>query len=208
MKKVLVIVFFFFSLAASTLGQTWRTCIRVIDGDTIVLDEDETVRLIGVDTPESKDPRKGVQYFAEEASQFLRRLIEGKPIRLEYDQERVDKYGRTLAYLYQEHGTCVNSEIIRQGFGMAYIKYPFKYLEEYLRIEREARINAVGLWGSPIPAAPESADSSANVTPIVPLMQGLPGPRQTQHPRNRSLYMLQERGKNITTMNVDMSKTK
>jgi endonuclease YncB( thermonuclease family) len=68
---------------------------RVIDGDTIQFSTGETVRLIGVDTPETKDPRKPVQYFGKEATAFTRQLVEGKSVRLEYDQQRHDKYGRT-----------------------------------------------------------------------------------------------------------------
>jgi len=128
------------------LGQAWRTCIKVIDGDTIVLDGKEKVRLIGVDTPETKDPRKPVQYFGEEAYRFTKSIVEGKRVRLEHDRERIDKYGRTLAYVYLEDGTFLNAEIIKQGYGFAYTKYPFKYMEEFRRYEREARENRKGLW--------------------------------------------------------------
>jgi micrococcal nuclease len=144
-------------------AQTDRTCIRVVDGDTIVLDGEETVRLIGVDTPETKDPRKPVQYFAEEAYQFTKRLVEGKQVKLMFDQQRKDKYGRTLAYVFLPDGTCINSTIIRQGYGFAYLKYPFMFLEEYFQIEREARVAAKGMWGSPIAPAP-SQDSPPNTT--------------------------------------------
>lgn len=68
---------------------------RAIDGDTIELSTGERVRLIGVDTPETKDPRKAVQYFGKEAAAFTRRMVEGKRVRLECDWERKDKYGRT-----------------------------------------------------------------------------------------------------------------
>jgi micrococcal nuclease len=70
---------------------------RVIDGDTLQLSTGETVRLIGVDTPETKDPRQPVQHFGKEATAFTRQLVEGKPVHLEYDQQRRDKYGRSLA---------------------------------------------------------------------------------------------------------------
>jgi micrococcal nuclease len=66
-------------------------------------------------------------------------LVEGKRIRLEYDQQRHDQYGRTLAYVYLENGTFVNAEIIRQGGGFANRRFPFKYLEEFRTLEREAR---------------------------------------------------------------------
>lgn len=120
---------------------------RVIDGDTLELSAGERVRLIGVDTPETKDPRKPVQYFGREAAEFTRRMVEGKRVRLEYDWERRDKYGRTLAYVYLEDGTFLNAEIIRQGYGFAYTRSPFKYLEEFRKLEQEAREAGRGLWG-------------------------------------------------------------
>jgi micrococcal nuclease len=100
-----------------------------------------------VDTPETKDPRQPVQYFGEEAAAFTRRMVEGKRVRLEYDWERKDTYGRTLAYVYLEDGTFLNAEIIRQGYGFAYTRFPFKYLEEFRKLEREAREARRGLWG-------------------------------------------------------------
>ena len=144
--KIISTFFFLFVFFSLLLGQAWRTCIRVIDGDTIVLDSKETVRLIGVDTPETKDPRKPVQYFGEEAYRFTKSIVEGKRIRLEYDQDRIDKYGRTLAYVYLEDGTFLNAEIIKQGYGFAYTNYPFKYMEEFRRYERESRENKRRLW--------------------------------------------------------------
>jgi micrococcal nuclease len=126
--------------------QSWRLCKRVIDGDTIVLDGDEVVRLIGVDTPETKDPRKPVEFFAQEAYEFTRELVEGKYMRLEFNQTRIDRYGRTLAYAYLQGGAFVNAEIIKQGYGFAYTKYPFKYMDEFRAYEKAARENNLGLW--------------------------------------------------------------
>lgn len=119
---------------------------RVIDGDTLLLTNGERVRLIGVDTPETKHPQKPVQRFGKEAYLFTRRMVEGKEVRLEYDWQRKDKYGRLLAYVYLLDGTFLNVEIIKQGYGFAYTKYPFKYLEEFRRYERGARENKRGLW--------------------------------------------------------------
>jgi len=163
MKKIAykVCALFFCLLFLSLAGQqSWRTCVRVIDGDTIVLDGDETVRLIGVDTPETKDPRKPVQYFGQGAYEFTRSLVEGKRVRLEYDQERIDKYGRTLAYVYLEDGTFLNAEIIKQGYGFAYTQFPFKYLEEFRQYEREARGNERRLWASKEEKKPEISEET------------------------------------------------
>ena len=125
---------------------------RVVDGDTLVLGTGEWVRLIGVDTPETKHPNAPVEYFGKEAAAFTKRLAEGKRIKLEFDPanahiEHKDRYGRTLAYVFLGDGTFVNAEIIRQGYGHAYTRYPFSRIEEFRRLEREAREQKRGLWG-------------------------------------------------------------
>jgi micrococcal nuclease len=133
----------------ATAPSATRTCVRVIDGDTILLDGDERVRLIGVDTPELHRPNTPVQYFAREAGAFTRRLVEHRRVRLEYDRDRRDKYGRTLAYVRLEDGTFVNLEIVRRGYGFAYTRYPFRYLDEFRAAERAARKSGAGLWAEP-----------------------------------------------------------
>ena len=121
-------------------------CEKVIDGDTIRLSNGEKVRLIGVDTPEFYHPLKPVEFYTKEAKMFTKKLVEGKRIRLEYDKEKRDKYERLLAYVYLENGTFLNAEIIKQGYGFAYTKYPFKYLEQFKKYEKEAREKELGLW--------------------------------------------------------------
>ena len=119
---------------------------RVIDGDTVVVSGIGTVRMIGVDTPETVDPRKPVQNFGKQASAFAARLLLRQPVRLEYDHQRTDKYHRTLAYLFLADGTLANLEIIRQGYGKAYLSYPFSRMEAFRAAEREAREAKRGLW--------------------------------------------------------------
>lgn len=135
---------------------TARRCERVVDGDTVILDGGERVRLVGVDTPELHRQGTPVQYFAREASAFTRRLVAGKRVRLDHDQERKDKYGRTLGYLWLEDGTFVNFEIVRRGYGFAYTRHPFRYLDEFRLAERAAREEGAGLW-----AAPDSIGAAA-----------------------------------------------
>jgi micrococcal nuclease len=106
----------------------------------------EKIRLIGVDTPETVHPLKPVEYFGKEASGFTKHIVEGKIVRLEYDWQKRDKYGRLLAYVYLEDGTLLNAEIIKRGYGFAHTKYPFKYIDEFRQYEREARENKKGLW--------------------------------------------------------------
>jgi micrococcal nuclease len=137
-------------LSSIVTAQDFYLCTRVIDGDTIAVEKNgkkEKVRLIGVDTPETVHPFKPVEYFGKKASEFTRKNVEGKRVRLEYDWQNRDKYGRLLAYVYIEDGTFLNAEIIRQGYGFAYTRYPFKYLEDFRQYEREARGNNRGLWG-------------------------------------------------------------
>jgi micrococcal nuclease len=135
-----------FFAATSSIGADYYLVTRAVDGDTIVLATKDRVRLIGVDTPELHHPRKPVQYYGEEAYRFTQKIVEGKTVRLEYDWQRRDRYGRLLAYVYLPDGTFLNSELIRQGYGHAYTKYPFKYLDEFRKLEREARETGKGLW--------------------------------------------------------------
>lgn len=140
---------------------------RVVDGDTIELERIGKVRLIGVDTPETVDPRRSVQRFGREASDFTKRMVEGRRVRVEYDWNKKDKYNRTLAYIYLEDGTLVNSEIIRRGFGFAYTRFPFKFLNDFRKIEREAREHGRGLWGpatAVVPARPQAPSASGPIT--------------------------------------------
>ena len=136
---------------------------RVVDGDTIIVRGVGRVRLIGVDTPETVDPRRPVERFGKEASAFTKRLLEGRRVRLEYDQQRTDRYGRTLAYVYLPDGTFANAEIIRRGYGHAYTRFPFRLRDRFRRIEREARSAGVGLWGAAPGERPAAAASGRTV---------------------------------------------
>jgi len=127
---------------------------RVIDGDTIQLGNGEMIKLIGVDTPETKHPQKPVEYYGKEAYTFTRKMVEGQQVRIEYAQQKKDKYGRTPAYVYLTDGTFLNAEIIKQGYGHAYIAFPFKYLEQFRQYEKDARNNKLGLWAAK-PKEPE-----------------------------------------------------
>lgn len=124
-----------------------RTVVRVVDGDTVVLDGNEKVRLIGINTPETVDPRRPVQKFGKEASARTKALLDGKRVRAEYDVERKDRYGRTLCYLFLEDGTFVNLSLVEDGYATAY-RYPpnVKFAEKFRDAERRAREAGRGLW--------------------------------------------------------------
>jgi len=137
-----LLLFLFISCSNSQI----LICIRVVDGDTIVLNNGEKVKLIGVDTPETKHPQKPVEYYGKEATAFTNKMVGGKVVKLKYDMQKRDKYGRLLAYVYLMDGTFLNAEIIKQGYGHAYIKLPFKYLEQFRQYEKDAREAKRGLW--------------------------------------------------------------
>ena len=123
----------------------------VYDGDTIGVNIDgrtEKVRLIGVDTPEKNHPQKPVQCFAERAAEFTATLIGSRRVRLEADpvNQNRDRYGRLLRYVYLDDGTEINAEIIAQGYGFAYLSFPFIKAENYRRLEAGAREQSLGLW--------------------------------------------------------------
>lgn len=127
--------------------------LRVVDGDTIHIDyngKDEKVRFIGLDTPETKDPRKPIQCFGREATVKMTELAENKNVRLEFDktQGERDKYGRILAFVYSEDSKNLAYEMIRQGYGNEYTynSNPYKYQNEFKEAARKAREENKGLW--------------------------------------------------------------
>jgi len=134
---------------------------RAVDGDTLLLESGERVRLIGIDTPEmhesdklyrdaerSKENISTIQKLGEEAYAFTKNLVEGKEVSLEFDVERYDKYDRLLAYVYLKDGTFVNAEIVKQGYAsLMSIPPNLKYADLFLKLYRQARENRRGLWG-------------------------------------------------------------
>ena len=136
------------SIATSTIQ-----VIRIVDGDTFEVSIGgmrEKVRMLGIDTPESVDPRRPVQCFGKEATKKLKELIEGKTIELVADitNDDRDKYDRLLRYVKRDDGLDVNAEMIKQGYAYAYIKFPFERRAEYLKLQTVARSGGVGLWAT------------------------------------------------------------
>ena len=133
---------------------------RVVDGDTLKLGNGDRVRLIGIDTPEMHDSSKlyrdsqrshvdvsQIKKLGKKAYEYTRNLVEGKKVRLEFDLERKDKYGRLLAYVYLQDGTFVNAEIVKQGFASLMTIPPnVKYADTFQQLYQEARENNRGLW--------------------------------------------------------------
>src|SRR6266545_3160562 len=126
--------------------------VSIIDGDTIdvsIRGVIERVRLLAIDTPETKDPRKPVQCFGYEATNKMKSLITGKFVRLADDrsQGNRDKYKRLLRYVY-DGNVFVNREMVAQGYAFSYRQYPTKYLEAFNLLEKRAREMSLGLWGA------------------------------------------------------------
>jgi endonuclease YncB( thermonuclease family) len=126
--------------------------VSVIDGDTFDINlrgKIERVRLLAIDTPETKDPRKPVQCFGTEATKKLQSRIGNKFVKLVDDrsQGNRDKYQRLLRYAY-DGKIFINAEMVKQGFAFSYREYPTKFLAEFNRYERQAREKGLGLWGS------------------------------------------------------------
>ena len=126
------------------------TVIRVIDGDTIrvrVRGKVHTVRLIGVDTPETVHPTKTVQHFGAEASAYTKAALEGKTVTLAKDRtgDTVDRYGRLLRYVLLD-GDNFNARLIREGYAHAYRRFPFSKRTEFIQLEDQARRRGIGLW--------------------------------------------------------------
>ncbi|MFH0969069.1 MAG: thermonuclease family protein [Patescibacteria group bacterium] len=133
---------------------------RVIDGDTIEIEGGERVRYIGIDTPETVDPRKPVQCFGVEASNKNKELVEGKTVRLEKDTTDRDKYNRLLRYVYVGE-TFINLELVKLGFAYSY-SYPpdIKYQDQIVKAQQEAEKSKNGLWN----ACPLDASKSTTVS--------------------------------------------
>ena len=143
--------------------------VRVVDGDTVVVAPRTTLRLIGIDTPETVDPRKPVQCFGREASAWAHALLDGKEVWLEYDpsQGRLDKYGRTLAYVWLPDGVLFNQVMIADGFAHEYTyDLPYRYQDAFAAAERDARESERGLW-SPTTCNGDTATPTTTV-PVAP----------------------------------------
>lgn len=126
--------------------------VRVIDGDTIEVNnncEPLTVRLIGINTPETLDPRKPVECFGKEASAYAKQLLENTKVKIEIDpsQGELDKYGRHLGYVIMQDGTNYNKKMIEEGFAYEYTyNTPYKYQAEFKKAQADARASRKGLW--------------------------------------------------------------
>jgi micrococcal nuclease len=153
-------------------GPVTAKVASVVDGDTLKVTLDGrtvVVRLVGVDTPEMGDRRRPVEELAEEALAFTRRMALGQTVLLERDGEgdARDAYDRELRYVVLPDGKLLNAEIIAEGYGQAYTRYPFSRLDEFRALERAAREAERGLWSPDGRPTIEAAEARAHLGEVV-----------------------------------------
>lgn len=138
----------------SVLGQKdeYFTVTKVVDGDTIEVDiegKKEKIRIIGINSPETVDPRRKVECFGKEASGKAKELLSGQSVRLESDpsQAERDKYDRLLRYVFLSNGMDFGKIMILQGYAYEYTyDLPYKYQKEYKEAQQQAQTSNIGLW--------------------------------------------------------------
>ena len=165
--SVLLLVIFYslfnyvFKTPPSSNSTQFYKVLRVIDGDTIELENKQTVRYIGVDAPELHHPKKPVQCFASASAEFNRKLVEGKTVRLEKDVSETDRYKRLLRYIYVINQSTpsaeifVNKKLVEEGYAYAATFPPdVKYAELFRQAQAEAMDDQRGLWKSCVSTPP------------------------------------------------------
>lgn len=130
---------------------------RVVDGDTLVLEGGIRVRLIGVDTPETVHPNQPPEPGGQRATAFTRSAVEGRRVELTFDRERLDRYGRHLAYVTVD-GDLLNEQLIRQGYGRATLQYNYSSAmkDRFRAAQDHAQQEQLGIWSQPLQAIPAS----------------------------------------------------
>ena len=150
MKKYLCcfwLIHIFFSPTAEIFAENLFWVKRVNDGDTIVLNDNRCLRYIGINTPEIEHGEKKAEPFGYKAKRFNQSLVFKKKVRVEFDKERRDQYGRWLAYVFLQDGTFINKKILERGYGFFLPRYPnSKYHLVLLNAQRKAMSGKKGIW--------------------------------------------------------------
>lgn len=140
------------------------TVVKVLDGDTFDVKVEKQIvraRMLGVDTPETIDPRKPVQCFGKEASKETKKLLMKHSVKLQIDstQSLTDKFGRLLAYVYRDDGLFINEFLVENGYAHEYTyDVPYVKQDEFKKIEKEAKESKKGLWGNACSTLPLEKD--------------------------------------------------
>jgi micrococcal nuclease len=128
-------------------AESWVRARWVADGDTIILQDGRHVRYIGIDTPEIEHKTHRAEPMGDQAQSMNRQLVDGWQLRLAYDREKTDRYGRTLAYVYRSDGLFVNAELLRQGYAHVLYRFPNTGKAKILlAAQREAMERGTGIW--------------------------------------------------------------
>ncbi len=147
MKKIALSIFVLLALIGQSFAEQWFTVKWVDDGDTIVLENKEKIRYLGMNTPEIAHPDKSAEHYGPEAAQFNKKLVLSKKVRLEFDTEKQDQYGRTLAYVFLEDGTMVNSKLVEEGYAHVLTgKSKGRYDLILLKKQQAAMDAGKGMW--------------------------------------------------------------
>ena len=155
MKAQLIFLFtFLFFLAQAQLQENaWYKVSKITDGDTFYVitssSEKFKIRLIGIDAPETRNVGVKVrkEYFGKEAKIFVTNLLKNKKVKLTFDVQKTDRYGRILAYIYLENGVFLNQYLVENGFAVVATFPPnVKFVEIFTKAEKSARNKKLGLW--------------------------------------------------------------
>ena len=147
LRLTILIAFLWLATAENSAAQTWHTVRWVNDEDTIVLNTRQRVRYIGINAPEIDHKDQKAQPYGYQARSFNKDLVMSKRIRLEYDAERYDRYGRVLAYIFLEDGTFLNARLLQAGLAFYLYRKPnVKYNKILLKAQLDAMDLKKGLW--------------------------------------------------------------
>ena len=152
-QLIFLFTFLFFFAQAQLQENTWYKVSKITDGDTFYVttssSENYKIRLIGIDAPETRNVGVKVrkEYFGTEAKIFVTQLLKNKKVKLTFDVQKTDRYGRVLAYVYLENGVFLNQYLVENGFAVVATFPPnVKFVEVFTKAEKLARKKEVGLW--------------------------------------------------------------
>ena len=152
-QLIFLFTFLFFFAQAQLQENTWYKVSKITDGDTFYVmtknSEKFKIRLIGIDAPESYNVGKKFrkEYFGKEAKVFATNLLKNKKVKLTFDVQKTDRYGRILAYAYLENGVFLNQYLVENGFAVVATFPPnVKFVEVFTQAEKSARNKKLGLW--------------------------------------------------------------
>ncbi|MBD3263900.1 MAG: hypothetical protein GF375_02210, partial [Candidatus Omnitrophica bacterium] len=168
MRKLFLLFLILFVCSCADHNDYTQVKVKeVIDGDTVILENGEMLRYLGIDTPEVRVREGGdFQYlpqpFSLEAKRYNEEVAEGRYIRVEFDVQRRDRYGRLLGYCFAKD-VFINAKMVEEGFAVIYTRPPnLKYAEHLLGLQRKARAENKGLWGVYPPISPVEAAGFIN----------------------------------------------